>query len=100
MQDILNPDSVLYRHNPKIIFIFIDLGHIFKLSKGFLIPANSKEISNIIDNVVEYYTSALFPSRANTEALIVLNTFMINPYQIAEYWIHVSLRDKQILSEI
>ena len=41
---------------------------------------NSEEISNIIDNIVEYYTSMIDSLRANTEALIVLNTFIINPY--------------------
>ena len=79
MQDILNPDSVLYRHNPKIIFIFIDLEHIApKLSKSFWFLIRKKY--NIIDNVVEYYTSMIDSLRANTEALIILNTFMINPY--------------------
>ena len=80
MQDILNPDSALYRNKPKIIFIFIDLEHIApKLTKSFL-ALNSGEISSIIDNVVGYYTSMIDSLRANTEALIVLNTFIINPY--------------------
>jgi FkbH-like protein len=80
MQDILDANSGLYAHNPKIIFIFIKLDHI--ASKLYLqFPKlNSSEISVQIENVLKYYKDMLDALRSRTNALIILNTFEVNPF--------------------
>ena len=80
MQDILDANSRLYDHNPKIIFIFIKLDHI--ASKLYLqFPKlDLSEVSEQIENVLKYYKVMLDALRSRTNALIILNTFEVNPF--------------------
>ena len=77
MQDVLNPQSGLYEHNPKIIFIFIKLEQI---APKFYLNCSAPTMDhtlNSINEVISYYKFMLDAIRMNTDALVVLNSFEI-----------------------
>ena len=80
MQDVLDENSRLYKHEPKIIFIFIKLEEIAsKLCLQFS-ELSSSQITQNIKDIISYYKSMLDALREQSNALIVFNNFEINPY--------------------
>jgi len=80
MQDILDENSKLYEHEPKIIFIFIKLEEI--ASKFYLqfSELSSTQINKHINDIVNIYKSMFDAIRERSNALIVFNNFEINPF--------------------
>ncbi len=80
MQDVLDENSGLYEHNPKIIFIFIKLELIASRLCLEFPRLSPTEIANHIDDVINYYQVMLDSLREKSDALIVFNNFELNPF--------------------
>lgn len=80
MQDVLDKNSRLYKHDPKIIFIFIKLEEIApKLCLQFP-ELNSTQVTKHIEDIISYYKTMLDSIRSVSNALIVFNNFEANPF--------------------
>ncbi|MBR51784.1 MAG: hypothetical protein CMD58_04650 [Gammaproteobacteria bacterium] len=80
MQDILDKNSGLYKHEPKIIFIFIKLEEIApKLCLQFP-ELTSSQITKHIEDIINYYKSMFDALRRESNALIVFNNFEVHPF--------------------
>lgn len=83
MQDVLVKNSGLYKHDPKIIFIFIKLEEIApKLYLQFT-ELSSTQITEHIEDIINYYKAMLDALRRESNALIIFNNFEVNPFPSA-----------------
>lgn len=80
MQEILNKESALYKFNPDIIFIFIDIKSL--LGEHFYFPyrLSAVERENLFGSLINELNTALDFLRKNSKAKIILHNFEVPFY--------------------
>ncbi len=82
MQEVLNQNSELYKFKPDIIYIYITLNSIAPNIDRFENKLNAQDYQNEIENVIIYFERVIEALKKNTNAIIVINNFEINPFPI------------------
>lgn len=80
MQEILNKESALYKFNPDIIFIFVDIKSL--LGEHFYFPyrLSATERKNLIEGLAGELNTILDCLRKSSKARIILHNFEVPVY--------------------
>lgn len=80
MQDILNTESLLYKHQPEVIILVLNLENLSEDLVGCFASLGSSEIKEKSDNVLDYVEQAIREIRGKSNALILIHSFEIPAY--------------------
>jgi len=80
MQEVLNPDSQLYKHQPYVVVLALRLHNMSEKLVNCFSALKEQEIQDELDRIVKYVDRVIEAIRKRSQALILLHSFEVPVY--------------------